>query len=198
LEVPFWALSPSPFSIVFYLLLTVYALKQIFKDLVILRKRDYLLAFTDAVLIVGFVVVYLDTFWIVACGLRFGWQYPDSVLQLIFAFGRNIAGLIFCYMLIGNYFRQGKLKLTNKTTQLFFLNILFLAVWFVAAPSPAFTDWTFAIRHGYSWNVILTSLFISHFIGKILVAAIFLSLWRPKQKIKYDDGPSKTTSKQTE
>ena len=196
-NVPWWALSPSPFSIVFYLLLTVYALKQIFKDLMILRKRDYLLAFTDAVLIVGFVVVYLDTFWIVACGLRFGWQYPDSVLQLIFAFGRNITGVILCYMLIGNYFRQGKLKLTNKTTQLFFLNILFLAVWFVAAPSPAFTDWTFAIRHGYSWSVILTSLFISHFIGKSLVAVIFLSIWRTKQKPKQENRKPKTTSENT-
>lgn len=171
-------------------------MKKIFKDLVVMRKRDYLLVFTDAFLIVGFIVVYLDTFWIVACGLRFGWQYPNSVLQLIFAFGRNITGLILCYMLIGNYFRQGKLKITKKTTQLFFLNILFLAVWFVAAPSPAWTDWTYAIRHGYSWNVILYSVFVSHVIGKILVTVIFLSLWS-KHKIKQEDSPTKTTGENT-
>ena len=171
-------LSPSPFSIIFYLLLTAYAMKQIFKDLIILRKRDYLSLFTDAMLIVGFVVVYLDTFWIIACLLRFGWYFPDSILQLLFAFGRNITGLILCYMLIGNFFKQKKLEITKRVTQVFFLNILFLAVWFLLSPSPAFTDWTYAIRHDYSLNVIVQGFFISHVIGKSLVAAFFYTIWK--------------------
>lgn len=183
MEVPWFALSPSPFTIIFYLILTVYAYQKI-KDATAFNLKNKLLFFTDALLIVGFVVVFLDTYWIVACGLRFGWFFPDSILQLVFAFGRNIAGLILCYMLIGNYFKQKKLEITKWSVRLFLLNISFLAFWFLMASSPAWTDWTYAIRHNYPMQVILTSFFISHVIGKSLVATFFISIWKPQSNSK--------------
>jgi len=159
-------------------ILIAYTMKKIFKDLVVMRKRDYLLAFTDAFLIVGFVVLFTDTLWIFASGFRFGWFYPDSVLQLVFAGGRNVAGLVLCYMLIGNYFKQGILKFTETTALVLFMNVSFLIFWFVASPTPAFTDWTFAIRHDYSTSIVLLSLFVSHVIGKSFVVAIFYTIWK--------------------
>jgi len=171
-------------------------MKKIFKDLVVIRKRDYILAFTDAFLIVGFVVLFTDTLWILASGFRFGWDYPDSVLQLVFAGGRNVAGLVLCYMLIGSYFKQGIIKFSRWTWNFLLINSLFLVFWFWSSPSPAFTDWTFAMRHNYSVSVVLLSLFVSHVIGKILVAVIFLTLWRSKQKHKQDDRPEKQTSEE--
>jgi len=153
-------------------------MKKIFSDLTILRKRDYLLAFTDAFLIVGFIVLFTDTQWIIASGLRFGWQYPDSVLSLIFAGGRNVAGIVLCYLLIGNYFKQGTIKFAQSTFLVLAANIGFLILWFLSSPSPAFTDWTFAIRHDYPLSVVLFSFFISHVVGKGLVATVFYTLWR--------------------
>lgn len=153
-------------------------MKKIFADLVILRKRDYLLVFTDAFLIVGFIVLFTDTLWIVASGLRFGWFFPDSVLPLVFAGGRNMAGLVFCYMLIGSYFKQGIIKFSRWTWNYLLINSLFFVFWFWASPSPAWTDWTYAIRHSYPENVVITSFLFSHIIGRFLVTLIFTSLWK--------------------
>ena len=183
LEVPWFALSPSPFSIIFYLILTAYAYRKI-KDV---RAHDFkkkIVTFTDALLIVGFVVVYLDTFWIAACGLRFGWFFPDSVLQLLFAFGRNIAALILCYMLIGNYFKQKKLEITKWAKFWFFYNIVFLSLWFLISPTPAYTDWTYAIRHNYPLSTIITSFLTSHIAGKFIVTMFFISIWKPQSNLK--------------
>lgn len=175
LEVPWWALSPSPFSITFYLILATYGTTKILK-LKKYRRLKHLVAFTDAILILGFIVLALDILWLVACGLRFGWYYPSSVLQLIFSVGRNIAGITLCYLLIGNYFRKCLIRL-EKAYWVFSLNLLFLLVWFVLAPSPAWTDWTYAIRHNYSMNTVLSSFFISHIIGKSIVALIYIKIW---------------------
>jgi len=181
-ELSWWALSPSPFSIIFYFILIAYAYQKIrgISDTKSIRRK--LVVLTDAMLIVGFVVVFMDTIWIVVCGLRFGWFFPNSVLQLILASGRNVAGLVFCYMLIGDYFKQGIIKFTETTALVLFMNVSFLIFWFVASPSPAFTDWTFALRHDYPFSVVLSSLFISHVVGKSLVAILFYTLWRKKKE----------------
>jgi len=177
-EVPWWGLSPSPFSILFYLFLTGYALRKILKQKRIQRKREFLAIFTDAILLVGFLVLLLDTLWIIMCALRFGAAYPDSMMQLVYSAGRNIAGLVLCFLLVGRYFTDGTIRFGWLSLELLALNVVFLFAWFFLSPTPAYTDWTFAIRHNYPEATILTSFFISHIIGKSIVASIFYTIWK--------------------
>lgn len=183
MEVPWWTLSPSPFSIIFYLILIVYTFKKIryIKQNPTRNKKFwYITKLTDAFFIVGFVVVTMDTLWIVVCGLRFGWFYPDSVLQLILCAGRNLAALVLCYFAIGNYFHDGTIKFRKTTVMLYLLNVAFLTTWFLLSPTPAYTDYTYAIRHDYPMTTVLISFMISHVVGKSVVALTFLSLFLPE------------------
>jgi len=178
--VPWFALSPSPFSIIFYLILTIWGAKQLLKRTEYKRWKR-LNAFTDSLFILGFIVLLGDLTWVIFCGLRFGWAYPSSVLQVLFSGGRDVAGITFCFLLIGSHFKNGILTFGNKTWWLLIWNALFIFVWFLLAPSPAWTDWTFAIRHGFPLETVLTSFFISHVIGKLLVATTYYTVWRKPQ-----------------
>ena len=176
-NVPWYALSPSPFTIIFWLILVFWGAKQLLKRTEY-RRWKLLNAFTDSVFILGFIVLLGDLTWVVFCGLRFGWTYPDSVLQLVFSGGRNVAGIMFCFLLIGSHFKNGVLTFSSKTGGLLIVNGFFIFVWFLLAPSPAFTDWTFAIRHGFPLETVLTSFFISHVVGKSLLTIVFVTIWR--------------------
>ena len=170
-------LSPSPFSILFYLLLTFYGMRKLMVK-VEYKRLKILGSFTDALFLVGFIVLITDTVWVVICGLRFGMAYPSSVSQLVLSAARNLVGVLFCYLLVGGYFKQGVCKLTKATLYLILVNTFFITLWFLLAPSPAYTDWTFAIRHDYPLATVVSSFFISHFVGKGLVAATYYTLWR--------------------
>lgn len=176
-EIPWWALSPSPFTLAFWLVLTAYGMKQLLRKVEYKRWRYYH-AFGEASSTVGFIVLLLDLCWVVVCALRFGSMFPNSMMQLALAGLRDLVGVIFCYLLIGNYFKTNVLHFKTSTILLVLVNWLFLAVWFIFAPSPAYTDWTFAIKHGYSVGVVALSFLVSHVVGKSLVASIYYALWR--------------------
>lgn len=174
---PWWALSPSPFSILFYLILIAFTMRKLLQR-INYKRLKYLVAFTDAFFTVGFMVVFLDLIWVIACALRFGSAYPNSLFQLAMSAGRNIVGLILCYLLIGRHFQNGLIHIKDSTIFLFYVNVIFLAVWFSLSASPAWTDWTFAIRHDYPASTVMTSFFISHVVGKSIVASIYYSIWK--------------------
>lgn len=176
MDVPFWALSPSPFSLFFYCLLIFVAYRKL-KPYIVAKRWRRLVGLTDSLFIVGFVVVLCDTLWILASGLRFGSSFPESVLQLVFCFFRDVAALIFCSLFIYHYFKRGMLGFSESFWCWILVNVVFLAVWFHSAPNPAYTDWTFAIRHGYSLKVIAQSFISSHIIGRIITFLIFYSLF---------------------
>ena len=177
MEVPWFALSPSPFSIIFYLLLIFLGMRKLIPK-VKYKRFKHLILFTDCIFIVGLIVLILDSVWIMICLARFGLYYPNSVLQLIFSLGRNLLGIILCYYLIGSFFQRRICSINKKTQFLFYLNAFFMFVWFYLAPSPAWTDWTFAIRYDYPFEVIVSSFLISHLLGKSLVALTYLSIWK--------------------
>lgn len=169
-------LSPSPFSLAFYAALALYATFKLYRIYGHNYKRlKPLVALSDAVLMVGFVVVLLDTVWIITCMLRFGWAFPSSVLQLVACLFRNLGIVMLCYVFEKDYLRD---RATQWTFITFVANVAFMAVWFWLSPSPAYTDWTFAFRNGYPLTTVLTSFLISHVIGKALVASMFLSYWK--------------------
>jgi hypothetical protein len=141
MDVPFWALSPSPFSLFFYCLLIVVAYRKL-KPYVRAKRWRVLVGLTDCLFVVGFAVLLCDTLWILASGLRFGVAFPESVLQLVFCFFRDVAALIFCSLLIYSYFQRKILKVDWRVCAWVIVDVLFLAVWFLSASSPAYTDWT--------------------------------------------------------
>lgn len=174
--VPWFALSPSPFSIAFYLILIVYTYRKIACYGHSVNIRDKIVFWTDAFFIVGFFIVFLDSFWILASWIRFGAAYPESAFQLAASFGRNMAAIILCYLIAGVHLQR--INPSRLTFTFFYLDVFFLAAWFYVAPNPSLTDWTFAIRHGYPASRILTAFLISHIIGKIIAAGFYLSLWK--------------------
>ncbi len=176
-DLPWWALSPSPFTIAFWLVLAVWATRRILVHMKY-RRLKHLMAFTDALFIIGFVVLTTDLMWCVACLLKFGPGYPwADVFQLFLCALRDIAATAFCYLLIKSHFDLGFISFNSKTVLSYCVNAIFLSLWFLAAPTPAFTDWTFAIRHDYPMGVVLSSFLFSHVVGKIIVAVLFYSLW---------------------
>lgn len=175
-EVPWFALSPSPFSIIFYFILIFYGIRKLLKTNKY-RRWKYVNAFAEAFFILGLIVLIGDCLWIVACGLRFGTLFPDSLPQLGYSFARNIAGLALCFLLVGNDFKRGLLSFKPSTYLMFYVNCIFLLAWFGLSSSPAYTDWTFAIRYDYPFATVLLSFLVSHVIGKGLVASIYYTIW---------------------
>lgn len=176
MDLPWWALSPSPFTAIIYLALVAYGVKQLLQRRKY-KKLKFLVAFTDSAFILAFIVLLLDTLWILFCGLRFGWFYPDSVMGLALAGARNIVFMMVCWLLVGRYFENGILNPRVSTFYLFCANLAFLGLWFWLSPSPAYTDWTFALRYDYPLSTVITSFLISHVLGKSFVGAIFLTYW---------------------
>lgn len=172
---PWWALSPSPFTAIIYLALVIYGTRKLLK-LREYKRLKYVVAFSDSAFILAFLVLLLDTFWIIFCGLRFGWFFPDSVVGLVLAGARNLVFMAVCWLLVGRYF-EGLLKPRALTFILFCANLTFLGLWFWLSPTPAYTDWTFAIKYDYPLSTVATSFLTSHVIGKSLVAVMFLSYW---------------------
>lgn len=174
MDVPWWALSPSPFSIIFYLILAVYITRKLLCH-VEYRRFKHITAFTDSIFIVGFFVVSLDFIWVIVCYLRFSSLYPESSFNLILCAMRDLTAVILCYLFTASHFKNKLIKASKTTWTLIFINIIFLTAWFILSPTPAYTDWTYAIRHDYPMSTILTSFLTSHIIGKSLVAGIIYS-----------------------
>lgn len=174
-ELPWWAFSPSPFSLIFYAACCLYGAVKIYRLYGQHYKRiPRLTALTDSIFMFGFLVVLLDTVWLIACGLRFGAVYPDSLLQLAACLFRNATILALCYLYAGWYLKE---RAQLSTFYMLLVNVAFLAVWFVMSPSPAWTDWTFALKNNYSLTTVLTSFFVSHIAGKTLVGLTWLTYW---------------------
>lgn len=172
MNLPWWAFSPSPMTLTFWVLASLYGWYK-------LRNREYrrysqLLRFTDAALILGVVVLFGDLIWVLICILKFGPQYPGEVYQLSLCILRDLMGVIFCLFFSMELIMEKKIDLMGSIP-LWGLNILFMVVWFVIAPDPSLTDWTYAWRYGYPWERVLESFLISHVVGKSLSFWIY---WR--------------------
>lgn len=175
-EIPWFAVNPSPFTLIYWLLLTAYGTRILLKGDRFKRWR-HLFSFMDAALILGTVVLFNDFFWVITSGWRWGHLYPGSLPQLYFCAFRDVAGVVFCWMLTRQHWSDWTIHIGRGTVFLEIINLSFFAIWFLAASSPADTDWTFALRHGYSMTVVWRSFFVSHIIGKLILALIFFSVW---------------------
>jgi len=175
-NLPWWTLSPSPITLTFYVILSLYGGFKIARIYAHNYKRlKWLTALSDGAFMLGFVVITLDTVWILCSGFRFGWFYPDSIPQLLACLFRNAGIIALCYIFTKDYLQH---RATEKTFIYFAVNVVFMVVWFALSPSPAYTDWTFALRFNYPITTAALSFFISHVIGKALVALTYLTYFR--------------------
>ncbi len=136
------------------------------------KRIPRLAALTDAIFMFGFVVVSLDAVWVLGSALRFGWQFPGSVPQLVACLFRDVAIVALCYLYAREYLQA---HATERTFYLYVANIVFMAIWFWFSPSPAYTDWTYALRNDYAAGTVWLSFCLSHIVGKTLVGVTFLS-----------------------
>jgi len=177
MNVPWYALSPSPITIIFYGLLSLYGAKKMMKGSNSKSLFTWIKTANDSLIFLGIIVLIGDVFWCVACYLRFASTFTGG-LQLIVCIIRDLAGLTLCVIWSKPLFKSQIVKFDFLTFIGFTLLIVFLTVWFVEAGDPSWTDWTYAIRNNYSLQRILTSVFISHGIGKSITALLYVSSWR--------------------
>jgi hypothetical protein len=162
MNVPWWASSPSPFSIAWYCLYGFIAHRLGLK-------------WVDSAWLTGFAVLTGDALWVLFSLTRWAWFVDSaSIIQALFAFFRDIAGLFLFYILLSKLWGT-KLKWNENVNKWLMLDALFLLVWFSLAPSIAFTDWTYAILHDFSLLTIIGSFLLSHVLGRIFVAFILRS-----------------------
>jgi len=182
IEVPIWARSPSPFTFAFWIVLALWGNMQLKRHGIKYKRFFSISRLVDSILIVGLVAFSFDAFWCIAQAFKFGYLYPGDLPELYRCFIRDIAFLILCYLMTYPSLIKTRIIRITKTTKWFvILESTFFLIWFLLAPSPGFTDWTYAIRHAYSSMEIMGAFVISHVIGKFIQGLIFISLWRTKK-----------------
>jgi hypothetical protein len=180
-EIPWFMKSPSPWTLIIWGILAVWASRILVKRVSYRRARlAWLLAFVDSALILGFLVLVTDLFWCVACGLRFGLYFPfyPDVYGLILSAARDAAGMIFLGLLVWDNFRQKIVSFSRLTYLVLIGYVFFLAAWFGLAPDPSFVDWNYAFKYGYPAVRILQDFLISHVVGRSFIVVLFYSVFR--------------------
>ena len=176
---PWWTLSPSPWTLLFWGLLAAWTAHHLVKSgLLRTRRLKWFAAVSESVFFIGFFVLQFDAFWIVCSALKWGPLYPWSeTFQLILCLGRDAAGLLFCSLFIFEYFKDRRVRPNVITLFGYETTLGFIVIWFILAESPAYTDWTFALRYGFPVHVAIVSFTLSHVLGRALWSVIYFSVW---------------------
>lgn len=184
-DVPWFMLSPSPVSLFQYAVLTWIGARY-------LRARiDYkhprIMSLVQSFLVVAFFVVITDSIWAGFCAIRFVPIFPQDALQIISSFLRDLVGALLFFLLIGGYFRNGVLSFGSYVKAGLILCLISQALWFGMAPSPAYTDYTFAWRSGYSLEHILAAFFLSHFLMRLPLWMSIIAAFKYGRKTKDEE-----------
>lgn len=183
-DVPWFMLSPSPVSLIQYVVLIWMGSRFLQKRVKYKHARSTSLV--QSSLAVGFFVVLTDSFWAGFCALKFIPMFPQDAQQILFSFGRDLVAALLCFLLIGGHFITGVLSFDLIVKSGLFLCFQAQALWFLMAPSPAYTDYTFAWRHGYSLEFIVATWLLSHFIMRLplwmSIIAAFKNGRKPKRE----------------
>jgi len=108
--------------------------------------------------------------------------YPVETFSVAAVVGRNSVGMILCYLLVGQRFKEKIVSFKKVTFYAYVLLTCFFVVNFMFAPDPTWTDWTLAIRYERDTMYILASLIVSYGVGKTLGAILFWSWWKNHKK----------------
>lgn len=180
MQLPWFMYSPSPVSFLQYAILAWIFWGYFLKN-VEYKKHSRIMAAIDGLFLVAFFVVLTDSFWCIHCITTWLPLYPGSILQIYSSLGRDLAAAALFGLMIFDQFKSGILQLSKTVIGWLLLCFVSQWLWFSLAPSPAFTDYTFAWRHGYPLEVILLSFFISHFLMRI---PLWLALINTRMEIR--------------
>ena len=181
-DVPWYMLSPSPVSLIQYAVLTWIGSRFLMKRVKYVHPR--IMSLVQAVLIVVFFVVITDSFWAGFCVLKFTPMFPQAAHQIIFSVARDLVAALLCFLLIGGYFITGVLSFDIIVKAGLFLSLQAQAMWFLLAPSPAYTDYTFAWRHGYPLEFVVATWILSHFIMRLPLWMSIIAAFKNGRKPK--------------
>jgi len=184
LRLPWFAVSPSPWSLAFYAVMALIGSQLLLNLGAKYRRAQRLMAFIDALFLLGIMVFIQDTIWLIFNTWR--WILPlysgtATFLNYYIRFPQNIMGAALMILLTWGLWRSNLVAFRKKTVFWFAVISAFTFTVFLLAPGQQFTDWTYAISHGYSDQTILQAFLISHIGYKILIALAFLSLFPKKQ-----------------
>lgn len=182
-SLPFWALSPSPYTILFWAIMALWGTL----NLPLRRNRlPGLNRLLDALWILGLVVLPFDAVWCLFQGVRFASIHPQGVLQLAICFLRDIAGFILCLTMARPYFAFKVTEFRFWGNVIWLCLLGYMVVWFWYAPSPAWTDWTYGLRFGASPETVTLAFLISHVGAKFFQGLIYISLFDPMFNMEWD------------
>lgn len=180
-NVPWWALSPSPFTALVWCGLAWYG-QRYYARRVTYPKWQFMKSFVDSAFLLGIIVLTFDTYWCIGQMIRFGSLYPDDVFHMYLCMGRNIAAIAMCLFMEVQYY--GKTwRITRFTVISQIALILFMVGWFTWASDITMTDWTKGIVAGYPWNHIFRTFVMSHVFAKTLQGISFITLFNHKSLI---------------
>jgi len=172
--VPWWALSPGPLTISIYTIMAFYGAYRFNKTSKLLGAMDWVRCTYKCAFIVGLVVLPFDLIWTVDEALVFGHLYPGDLAELFPLFNMKLAVWILCWIESYKFFGdKGPLEKRNLMFMIVF--VFYLTAHFWLAPDPSWTDYTYAIRHGYD-NVLLSWLFGP--VGKSLQVGVYYGIWK--------------------
>jgi hypothetical protein len=185
LKQPWFAVSPSPWSLAFYVIMGIIGGRQLLKQGAQYSRYPKLIAFLDAIFILGIVVFIQDTMWLLVNTWK--WIIPHYLDIATFSnywirFPQNIIGALLCVLMSWGAWKAGLVSFKKSTLAMFELIAVMTFTVFFLAPNQAWTDWTFAVHNGFSDRIILESFIISHVGYKSLIALAYLSLFHWKGK----------------
>lgn len=180
MQLPWFMYSPSPISLMQYAILAWIFWGYFLKN-VQYSRHPRIMAALDAAFTVAFFVVITDAFWCVFCVLKWLPLFPGDALQIYSSLGRDLAAAALFGIIIFDHFKSRVLEFSRTVMGWLILCFGAQAIWFDLAPSPAFTDPTFAWRHGYPLEVVLFTFLISHFLMRI---PLWLALLNTRMDIK--------------
>lgn len=173
-------LSPSPLTMIQYIILIWIGYRFFIRN-IMYKKFSKLMALCNSAFVVGLFVTITDTVWCAFCAFKWVPVYPQDTWQIICSFLRDIVGIVFFYLFIGNYFNHDLLKFSIVTKVSLLVNIMLMGLWFYLAPSIAYTDYIQAWKLGYPTSFIISDLFLSHFLMRIPLWIAFITVF-PKVK----------------
>ena len=173
LEVPWYMLSPSPYSLTVWSTLALIQTKKLKPY----SLKQWMYGFAVCAFTLGLIVMPFDSLWVIFQNMRFGHLYPEErYITLFTSLSRNL--LIFLLCIYETREICDKLNIHTFFNLYWFLPIF--TVWFRLAPDPSWTDWTYAYRFNYGPQRTIEAFIISHMIMKTIQAAIYFDLWKVK------------------
>lgn len=163
-ELPWFCLSPNPISLIQYAILSWLVSRQLLKiSTYQTLKYPRILSLVDGFFAAAFFIVLGDSFWAGFCALKWVPLFPQDLNQILFSFLRDVAACFLFFFIMPIRVMNSGWKVKTGILIMFVPQ----GLWFLLAPSPAFTDYTFAWRHGFSANIIIGDLILSHFLMRL-------------------------------